>query len=147
VRVSSSAIRRAIETGDLDTATALLGRAFEIPGIVVQGQQLGRKLGYPTANLARSFDQVFPLDGVYAGSCETPFGEFAAAVSIGDRPTLGDEAKTIEAYLLDYPGEELYGQAVTLKLVKRLRGQEKFDSLDALKQQMDQDVRLVEHVI
>lgn len=146
-RVSSSAIRSAVERGDLKEAAKLLGRAFEIPGIVVEGQRLGRQLGYPTANLARSFAQVTPCEGVYAGACRTPHGRFKAAVSVGLRPTIGDDKHTIEAYLLEYPGSDLYGQHVLLELHERLRGQERFDDLDALKEQMHRDIVAVEHVI
>jgi riboflavin kinase / FMN adenylyltransferase len=140
-RVSSTEIRRAVETGDVGTAGLLLGRPFAVSGLVVQGQRLGRQLGYPTANIARSFDQVMPSDGVYAGFLECSLGSFMAATSIGTRPAVGGGSRTIEAYLLDYPGESLYGQSVRLELCHRLRGEQYFDSLEALKRQIGADVQ------
>lgn len=140
VRVSSSAIRQAISEGRVEDAAVLLGHAFTMPGVVVAGQRLGRTLGYPTLNLARSFDQVTPDDGVYAGECETPYGTFKAAISVGLRPTICDDARTVEAYLINYPGQSLYGMAVRLKVVRRIRGQHRFDTLEALAAQIALDV-------
>jgi len=143
LRVSSSQIRKDIQEGRMEHACELLGRPFQIDGIVVQGEQLGRELGYPTANIARPFAQVLPRDGIYAGTCDTPLGEFRAATSIGRRPTVGGGERTIEAYLLDYPGDSLYGAAVSLHLKHRLRDELHFDSLDSLVEQMDRDVEQV----
>lgn len=142
-RVSSSEIRRAVIEGKIEEAGHLLGRPFEVPGIVVSGQRLGRELGYPTANLARSFDQVLPAHGIYGGVMRTPFGEFKAAVSIGIRPAVGGGEMTIEAYLLDYPGDSLYGASVNLLLTHRIREERNFDSLEALKAQIGADVEQV----
>ncbi len=142
-RVSSSDIRRAIESGRLDEASRWLGRPFELPGVVVPGQRLGRQLGYPTLNLARSFDQIIPADGIYAGRCVTRFGDYKAAISIGFRPAVQGKARTIEAYLLDYTGEDLYGSAVLLRFHLRLRDEMNFPTLDALKDQIAVDVKEV----
>lgn len=142
-RVSSSAVRNAVGEGDIEEATRLLGRPFAVSGIVVAGQRLGRTLGYPTANLARSFDQVMPADGIYAGYATTPHGTFRAAVSIGMRPAVGGKDRTIEAYLLDYPGHELYGRNISVALHRRIREERNFDSLDALKEQIARDVAVV----
>lgn len=139
-RVSSSDIRRAIQEGEVESAAHWLGRPFEIPGVVVGGQKLGRTLGYPTINIARSFDQVMLADGVYAAWCESSRGIYKAALAIGTRPAVGGEHRTIEAYLLDYPGDSLYGYSVRLRLVRRLREERNFPSLDALKDQMAKDV-------
>lgn len=144
LRVSSSDVRQAVLTGDVERAKLLLGRPFSLHGVVVGGQKLGRELGYPTLNLARSFDQALPTDGVYAGSCRTAFGIFKAAISIGMRPSVDDSGmRLIEAYLLDYPGDSLYGRDVTLHFSKRLRGQERYESLEALKDQIAHDVAAV----
>src|SRR5207253_5323825 len=116
-RVSSSEIRRDVQSGKVEDAARLLGRPFEIPGVVVAGQKLGRELGFPTANLARSFDQVLPAYGIYSGEMTCPCGVFRAAVSIGTRPAVAGDRMTIEAYLLDYPGDSLYGLPVTLRLL------------------------------
>jgi riboflavin kinase/FMN adenylyltransferase len=142
-RVSSSAVRTAVSEGDMEEAARLLGRPFAISGIVVSGQRLGRTLGYPTANLARSFDQVTPADGIYAGYATTPHGIFRAAVSIGVRPAVGGTARTIEAFLLDYPGHDLYGRNISVAIHSRIREERNFDSLDALKTQIARDVALV----
>jgi len=140
LRVSSSVIRRLVEAGDMVQAAKLLGRSFSIEGIVVGGQKLGRQLGYPTANLARSIDQVMPPNGIYAGRMQTPFGAFMAAVSIGTRPAVGGVERTIESYLLDYPGHSLYGCSVELHLEERLRDELDFPSLGELTAQIESDV-------
>lgn len=139
-RVSSSNIRAAVLNGDMERAHTMLGRPFSIEGIVIHGAQLGRKLGYPTANLARSAAQATPVDGVYAGTGITPFGSFRAAISVGVRPTIDEATRSIEAYLLDYKGESLYGHAIELMIERRLRAQVKFDDLESLKEQMARDV-------
>ena len=139
-RVSSSEIREAVSSGDVQHASKLLGRPFAVSGIVVAGQKLGRELGFPTANMARSFDQVLPCDGVYAGWFECDFGRFKAAASIGTRPAVGGGQRTIEPYLLDYPGHSLYGMSARLELVHRLRDEMNFDGLDGLKEQIRLDV-------
>jgi riboflavin kinase/FMN adenylyltransferase len=140
-RVSSSEIRSAIASGQIALANRLLGRPFAIPGIVVEGEKLGRQLGYPTANIARSFDQVMPLDGVYAGWFTCRQGKFRAATSIGTRPAIGGTFRTIEPYLLDYPGESLYGESVRLELCQRIREELNFGSIDALVAQIAADVQ------
>ena len=139
-RVSSSAIRSAIESGQIEEAGRLLGRPFAISGIVVEGQKLGRQLGYPTANLARSFDQVTPAHGIYIGYAKTPHGVFRTAVSIGVRPAVGGTLQTIEAFLLDYPGYDLYGRSISVSLHRRIRDEQNFSSLEALKDQIARDV-------
>jgi riboflavin kinase/FMN adenylyltransferase len=139
-RVSSSRIREAIHGGDFELASKLLGRTWMQEGVVVGGQKLGRSLGYPTINLAATSGQAIPADGIYAGTAETRFGTFKAAISVGIRPTLGLGPRTIEAFLIDYPGESLYGTDVRLGYLRRLREERKFDSLEALKEQMDADV-------
>ena len=139
-RVSSSDIRAAVAEGRMEDAARMLGRPFEVTGVVVPGQKLGRSLGFPTINVARSFDQVTPLDGVYGGMCRTPAGLFAAAINIGLRPAVGGLQRTIEAYLIDYTGEDLYGCAVSLGVARRLREERRFPSLDALRDQMARDV-------
>ncbi|MBC8066315.1 MAG: riboflavin biosynthesis protein RibF [Chlorobia bacterium] len=142
-RVSSSAIRRSIEVGDMIPAKKWLGRPFSLNGIVVAGQRLGRQLGFPTVNLARSYDGVVPQDGIYSGFAHTSLGGFRAAISIGMRPTVDGNHRTIEAYLLNYPGTEIYGTSVDLEFYRRLRNEERFDSLDDLKIQMARDVEAV----
>lgn len=146
-RVSSTAIRTLVANGDVEMAQTFLGRRFSIEGVVVGGKKLGRQLGFPTLNLARSGNQVLPKDGVYAASARTPFGEFLAAVSIGFRPSVGGESRTVEAYLLDYPSENLYGATVELEFTARVRDEAKYDSLEELKSAILDDVGRVRELL
>lgn len=139
-RISSSVVRRALAAGDVETARKLLGRPWVQEGVVVSGQKLGRTLGFPTLNLAGVAPQVVPANGVYAGMAHTPEGAFRAAIAIGVRPAVGGGPRTIEAFLLDYPGRSLYGAAVRLHYLRRLREERNFDSLEALRSQMELDV-------
>jgi riboflavin kinase/FMN adenylyltransferase len=107
---------------------------------VVHGQKLGRTLGYPTANVARSAPQVIPADGVYAGVAHTRFGEFQAAIGIGKRPTVNGTNRTVEAFLLDFEWQNLYGSSVDLDFAAHLRPEAKFESLDELQSAMANDV-------
>lgn len=144
-RISSSRIRQALLDGVVQEACAMLGRAYVLEGVVVRGQQLGRKLGYPTVNLSLHAPQLVPRDGIYAGKLLHPRtgNIYTAAISVGMRPTVDGKQRTIEAYLLGFTGS-LYGEEVHLAFFHRLRDERKFESLDALKQQMDRDVQQVE---
>jgi riboflavin kinase/FMN adenylyltransferase len=141
--VSSTAIRRALESGDVVTADRLLGRPHEVRGVVEQGDGRGGKvLGFPTANVAVPAEIQLPADGIYAGWYERPDGSIhAAAISIGRRPTFYPEGGPLmlEAYLLDFDGD-LYGERARVQFVTRLRGEERFESADALVAQMNKDV-------
>ncbi|HXH62388.1 MAG TPA: riboflavin biosynthesis protein RibF [Fimbriimonadaceae bacterium] len=142
-RVSSSEVRSSVQEGDVARARTLLGRPFTLRGVVVRGQQLGREIGFPTANIALSSEVVVPGDGVYACSCKTPFGFYRAATNVGVRPAVGGGPRTIEAYLVDYGGESLYGRSVDLSFFERLRDEEDFQDMDSLKCQIAEDVRRV----
>lgn len=146
-RVSSSNIRRAVAEGDMETATRLLGRPFELAGVIVGGQKLGRTLGYPTANLARAIHGVLPADGIYAAWFACERGRFPAALSIGTRPAVGGGPRSIEAYLMDYDGASLYGLPCTIEVVRRLRPEWDFPSLEALVEQIGRDVEQVRTVL
>ena len=143
--VSSTRIRRALAGGDVAAAAALLGRPHEVRGVVVRGDQRGRDLGFPTANVAVPADVLLPADGIYAGWYERPDAAgrsvHPTAISVGRRPTFYDdaEASLLEAYLLDFDGD-LYGEEARVRFVARLRGEVKFDSVDALVAQMARDV-------
>lgn len=139
-RVSSSLVRKLVAAGEVGEVQRYLGRPFALAGVVVAGHKRGRDLGYPTLNLARSTAGLIPAEGVYAGDCRTPLGVYRAAISVGRNETFDDERLTVESYLLDYPGESLYGAPVEVRFHKRLRGQERFASVDDLKQQMARDV-------
>lgn len=142
-RISSSRIRRLLAGGAVAEAAVLLGRPFEYVGVAVKGAGMGARLGFPTANLAPLDRQALPPDGVYAGSCVTPEGEFPAAISIGSRPTVGGTELATEAYLLDYPGGDLYGAVLRLRFNARLRDQHKFETIEELVEQMRADVERI----
>lgn len=138
--VSSTKIRNALLAGRVEDAAAMLGRAYTWTGTVVRGRQLGRTLGYPTANLqAADADQLLPGDGVYAVEAVVGETTHSAMLSIGLRPTLGAGlARTVEVHLLDFAGD-LYGQDLTLRFVRWMRGEAKFSSLDALTEALRAD--------
>ena len=140
--VSSTRIRAALRAGDLTAANAMLGRPHEVRGVVGHGDGRARELGYRTANLAVPETICLPADGIYAGWCRTPDGmSRACAISLGRRPTFYEFADTslLEAHLLDFDGD-LYGQELAVQFVAHLRDELKFDSVDALIEQMGRDV-------
>jgi riboflavin kinase/FMN adenylyltransferase len=139
--ISSSRIRRAVSTGDVASAAAMLGRAHELEGTVIMGDGRGRGLGFPTANLDVRDGLVVPAVGIYAGTWTRPGGEAcAAAISVGRRPTFYDDADVlVEAYLLDFD-DDLYGEVGRVSFLTRLRGEERFESIEALVRQIGLDV-------
>ena len=145
--VSSTAIRRALVGGDVESAATMLGRPFEVWGEVIQGDQRGRTIGFPTANVPLPDDLARPANGVYACRYMQPDGtEHAAAVNVGVRPTFYDNAETavLEAHLLDFPaaGEsgDLYGQVAKVQFLHFLRSERRFNGVDELKAQLDADI-------
>jgi riboflavin kinase/FMN adenylyltransferase len=140
-RASSTAIRHALVEGDLARATAMLGRPHEVRGVVAHGDERGRELGFPTANVSVPGDILLPADGIYAGWFEREDGTvWPTAISLGRRPTFYAEAHVslLEAHLLDFDGD-LYDEHVRVRFVERLRGEVKFDSVDALIEQIRRD--------
>lgn len=144
-RVSSSRVRHAVRDGDVVAAEQMLTRPFCLRGTVVHGDARGRTIGYPTANLSAP-GQVLPRHGIYAAVAGVHGQWYDAAVSIGTRPTFDGEDVRTEAYLLDFAGD-LYGQAMDLHFVARLRDELAFDSLDALVAQIAADVAQVRDVL
>ena len=134
--VSSTKIRTALAQGDISTANKYLGRPYDLSGQVVKGQQIGRSLGFPTANIQIEDDyKLLPRDGAYAVHAEVNSIQYKAILNIGDRPTVDGEKKTIEAHLIDFEGD-LYGQDLRIYFQEFLREEKKFESLDALKNQL-----------
>ncbi len=133
--VSSTAIRAAVADGDVASAAGMLGRPFELDGIVVAGDQRGGTLGYPTANLRMEPGLACPRYGIYAGAAL----DHRAAVSIGTNPHYGGTERRIEPYLLDFEGD-LYGQRLVVEVWERLRDEEVFESEEALVAQIARDV-------
>ena len=148
VEVHSSTIRRFLELGRVEDAMRMLGRPYHLTGTVLRGDQRGRELGYPTANLDLG-EQLLPGDGVYAGRAILPDGKrVAAAVSIGTKPTFEPTARVLEAHVLDWNGEiDDYGWVMNLELIRRLRGQEQYDGVKPLLLQLERDCARTRQVI
>jgi riboflavin kinase/FMN adenylyltransferase len=148
-QVSSTAIRRALAEGDLDRANRMLGRQHEVRGVVASGDKRGRELGFPTANVSVPADILLPADGIYAGWYERPDGSVhPTAINLGRRPTFYEmaHASLLEAYLLDFD-DDLYDEAAEVRFAVRLRPELKFDDVDALVEQIHQDVRDTRRVL
>jgi riboflavin kinase/FMN adenylyltransferase len=140
-QASSTAIRHALVEGDLDRATAMLGRPHEVRGVVAHGDERGRDLGFPTANVSVPGDILLPADGIYAGWFDRADGTtWPTAISLGRRPTFYAEAHAslLEAHLLDFDGD-LYDEDVRVRFVARLRGEERFETVEALIEQIRRD--------
>ncbi|MBT5020970.1 bifunctional riboflavin kinase/FAD synthetase [Planctomicrobium sp.] len=142
---SSSAIRKAIENGDMRTAKTQLGRAYSISGKVIQGDQRGRTIGFPTANLS-DVETLIPADGVYAARVEFADKTYSTAVNIGPNPTFGIKSKKIEAHLLNFNGD-LYGRTLQLEFIQQIRSIQIFNSAEDLKQQINQDLLQVREIL
>jgi riboflavin kinase/FMN adenylyltransferase len=146
--ISSSRIRDLVAAGDIAAAGELLGAPYRLVGDVMPGDARGRELGMPTINLGLPPESVIPAPGIYAGRAHGPAldGNVPAAISIGVRPTFEDDGDLrVEAHLIGYEGD-LYGEHVVLEFLERLRDEEKFDSADDLKRQMDADVEATRRI-
>jgi riboflavin kinase / FMN adenylyltransferase len=145
-RISSTSIREMLEEGDVAAAAKALGRPHRVEGVVVRGHQRGRALGFPTANLETPPRTAIPADGIYAGwlasldEAGRDVERWPAAISIGTNPTFGEGERTVEAYALDRTDLDLYGMHAAIDFTARLRGTLRFDSVDALVEQMRRDV-------
>ncbi len=140
VRVSSSGVRQALAAGDFQGARNLLGRTYSMRGRVVGGEQLGRRLGYPTANI-RMRRAKLPFTGIFAvkvRGVDGGWSPYAGVASLGFRPTIGGTAPLLEAHVFDFDGS-LYGSELDVEFVAKIRDEEKFASLDALVQRMHLD--------
>jgi riboflavin kinase/FMN adenylyltransferase len=142
---SSTYVRACLAAGDVEGAAEALGHPFTVTGEVVKGDQRGRELGYPTANVPTSSMLAAPADGVYAGwlrRLDDPTGALMpAAISVGTNPTFeGDRERRVESYVLDRDDLELYGAEVEVSFVARIRGMLRFDSVEELVTRMDDDV-------
>lgn len=136
IAVSSTKIRHALETSDVATAISCLGRPYELNGLVIKGQQIGRSIGFPTANIHIPNDyKLIPKDGVYAVEALVNGSLYKAMLNIGNRPTVNGTKKTVEANLFDFQGD-LYDKQITIYIKAFLREEKKFDGLEALKQQL-----------
>ncbi|WP_026945650.1 bifunctional riboflavin kinase/FAD synthetase [Algoriphagus marincola] len=136
IGVSSTKIRNALESGDIITANNFLGRPYELNGLVIKGQQIGRSIGFPTANvhIPNSY-KLIPKDGVYAVEASVNGSLYKAMLNIGNRPTVDGSSKSVETHLFDFQGD-LYDKQITIYLRDYLREEQKFESLEALKSQL-----------
>lgn len=138
IRISSTHIRSLLEEGEVEAAAQFLGHPHRLSGPVSHGRQLGRTIGIPTANIAIPSDVVVPKRGVYASICQTGGESYLAVTNIGSRPTVAGHEVRAESWLLDFDGD-LYGQTITLHFQAFLRPEQKFDSLDELRAQIQKD--------
>lgn len=160
-RISSTRIRERIQAGQVEEASTLLGEPWHWTGVATRGDQRGRALGYPTANLVPIEPLMTPLEGVYACRAylqthcapadqarhKQDITYYPAAVSVGAPPMFENARGRVEAYLIDFPDRDLYGRMLTLQFLKRLRSQQKFESINALLEQMAQDVLATRRIV
>ena len=137
--ISSTKIRKALETGDVAMAAAMLGYRYMLSGEVVHGNKIGRTLGYPTANMSLAEPlKMIPGNGVYLVEVEVDGRNLWGMANIGVRPTVGGESLTVETHIFDF-SEDIYGHTLTIRFATRLRGEQKFASLDELKKKLAAD--------
>jgi len=147
--ISSTVIRRALAGGEIGTANALLGRTHELRGPVVQGDQRGRTIGFPTANVAVKHEMAMPADAVYAAWYLRPDGvRLPAAVNVGKRPTFYQDAEhsLVEAHVIDFEGD-LYGEDARVQFVELIRSEQRFDGIDALQAQLKLDIETARSIL
>lgn len=135
----SSEVRRLVASGEVDSANGLLGREYAMAGPVEAGERVGRRLGFPTANIAVEPNKLIPALGAYAGRARAPEGDFVAALSVGYRPTFGGTQLRVEAFLLDFEGD-LYQKRVELRFVRYLHPDIRFPTTEDLVRQLKKDV-------
>jgi riboflavin kinase / FMN adenylyltransferase len=146
VRVSSSLIRQALLAGEVQQAKSMLGRSYTLVGQVVTGKQIGRTIGFPTANLQLPPDKFLPRYGVYAVRVSQHNSSFLGVMNIGCRPTVAGESPTVEVHLLNWSGD-LYNQTITVSLEAFLRPEQKFSDLNSLKEQIAQDCQAAKQLL
>ena len=147
IGVSSTKIRHALATSDIETAINYLGRPYELNGLVIKGEQIGRSIGFPTANVHIPNDyKLIPKDGVYAVEALVNGALYKAMLNIGNRPTVNGTKKTVEANLFDFQGD-LYDKQITIYIKAFLREEKKFDGLEALKAQLYLDQKNAKNLL
>jgi riboflavin kinase/FMN adenylyltransferase len=135
----SSDVRRLVTIGEIEEANMLLGREYSMAGPVESGDKVGRRLGFPTANIGIEPNKLVPALGAYAGRARAPEGDFVAALSVGYRPTFGGTQLRVEAFLLDFEGD-LYQKRLELRFLRYLHGDIRFPTTDELVEQLKRDV-------
>ncbi len=140
--LSSTVIRKALEAGKVEGANAMLGYSYGLYGVVVAGNRLGRTIGFPTANMQLYEPlKLVPGNGVYAVEVEVLGARYRGMCNIGTRPTVGGTTRTIETHILDFD-QDIYGLPIQMRFLRRVRDERKFPSLDALKEQLEEDRRI-----
>lgn len=147
VAVSSTVVRRALDAGDVAKAASFLGHSYALHGAVVHGAGIGRQLGFPTANISLADKmQMLPLDGVYEVDVLIGGGTYKGVMNIGVKPTVCGRERTLEVYIIDFDGD-IYGSDITVQFVRRLRSEQSFDNINALRFQIEVDVARVKRGI
>ena len=137
--VRSSKIRKALQEGEVPSADHFLGRNYSLSGVVVKGKQLGRTIGFPTANIqVREIAKLIPSDGVYAVKVYYKEKAFGGMLNIGNRPTVDGTYQTVEVNIFDFD-QEIYGENLTVEFLQKIRNERKFNGLDELKAQISKD--------
>ena len=146
--ISSTEIRKLVTVGDVEDAAQLMGHPYCLQGMVAHGDHRGRTIGFPTANLEYAREKVIPAGGIYACWAHVGDEKYKAAINIGTNPTFTPDRQTlnVEAYLLDFD-RDIYGEMLRLDFVKRLRNEEKYDSVDALIKQIHADVEQTREIL
>jgi riboflavin kinase/FMN adenylyltransferase len=144
--VSSTSVRHALQEGDVHRAMKLLGRPYNLSGTVVKGYKRGSEIGIPTANIESEKDLV-PALGVYAVIADTGGIRHPGVLNIGYSPTFGDNQLTVEVHLLDFPREELYGKAINVLFIDRIRDEMKFESPKELVKQIERDIERAKELL
>jgi riboflavin kinase/FMN adenylyltransferase len=139
IEISSTKIRKALLQGDVKTANAYLGHSYSITGIIVKGKQIGRTIGYPTANIEiNDVYKLIPADGIYAVKVKHQNSSYLGMLSIGNNPTVEGKGRSIEVNIFQFD-KSIYEENVTIYFIARLRNEVKFDSLESLKNQLLKD--------
>jgi riboflavin kinase/FMN adenylyltransferase len=138
--VSSTAIRNALAGGNIEKVHRMLGRYFSLEGKVITGSGRGAELGFPTANLDINPGQALPADGIYVSRAHIDNRQYQAVTNIGKRPTFDETERTVETYILDYRGD-LYRRQLKVDIIQKLRDEERFATIAALKKQIEQDIK------
>ena len=138
--ISSTAIRKALADGNLKRVHNLIGRPFSLHGQVIPGASRGTKLGFPTANLDIDPEQALPTNGIYATWAYINDKAYESVTNIGRQPTFGGRQNIVEIYILNY-NSNLYGNELKVDIIERLRGEKQFDTTEALRQQITEDIK------
>ncbi|MCD8540129.1 MAG: riboflavin biosynthesis protein RibF, partial [Leadbetterella sp.] len=147
ITISSTKIRKALEEGDIRTANELLGRNYDFSGTVVKGRQLGRQIGFPTANVKIPNEfKLIPKNGVYAVQAWVRGRQYGGVMNIGVRPTVEGKGITQEVHIFDF-SDDIYGESVRVEVVDFIRDEQKFDSIDALIRQIKADAETAKNML